>query len=96
MTLFYESRIRPTVLLRWAKDNATHPERITAQDTTREDEATKIPIAFKTTIAQELWDVEDEAIKKEVRSYRKQEPTAKTVYNTEGGERRKLVREYAK
>ena len=56
----------------------------------------KIPISYKNSIAQELWDAEDEATKKEVRAYRNTESVAKTVYNTEGLERLELVREYAK
>lgn len=96
MTLFYQSRIKPTVLLRWAEKKATHPKPAAALDAAEEGEDTEISLVFKNTIAQELWDLEDEETKEDVRSHREAAHATKTVYNTEGEERLELVREYAK
>lgn len=108
MTLFYDSRIRPTVLLRWAKDKATYPGSTTVPDLPEDGALAegavdghifkdmKVPISYKNSIAQELWDREDEVVKKQVRSRRESGPAFKTVYNTEGKERSKLVLEYSK
>ena len=105
MVLFYESRIRPTVLARWASDKIHHlgsnivlniPESEILPEDSHLLKDTKIPISYKNMIAQELWGIEDEAIKKEVLSRRQSDTVYKTVYNTDGEERLGVVREYAK
>ena len=93
------------MLSRWEKDKATYPGSITVPDTPEggslaEDgyifQDMRIPINYKNSVAQQLWNAEDEAIKKEVRSLCESEPNVKTVYNTDGKERLELVWEYSK
>jgi hypothetical protein len=107
MTLYYESRIRQTILERWAKDKITQLEiqsnpglEIPEDEILPEESAIfkdmMVPISFKNTIAQELWEKEEEAIKRHVRSKRDAQVTVKTVYNTEGEERSELLRQYIK
>lgn len=106
MVLFYDDRIRKTILSRWAEDKIPQLEtNITVQipedEVRREDSAVfkdmNIPISYKNAIAQQLWESEEEVIKQEVRSWqRDKEGVTKTVYNTNGEERLKLLREYIK
>lgn len=108
MSLFYETRIRPIVLSRWAKDKLVYPGTTAIPDlpedeSLAEDEDSyifrdmKIPISYKNSIARELWEAEDEGTKKRVRSRRDTgEPPFRTAYNTEGKERVELVQGYAK
>jgi len=105
MILFYESRIRPTVLARWASDKIQYlgskvelniPESEILPEDSHLLKDTVIPISYKNMIAQELWDAEDEAIKREVRSQRQYDTVYKTVYNTDGKERMGVIREYTK
>ena len=71
MALYYNEQIRPTVVERWAAVAATNMDVVhseTPEDhVDPEDSAllkdTKIPLTFKNQIAQELYDVEAEAIK---------------------------------
>lgn len=102
--MFYTSRIRPTVLSRWAEVKAAYPGSNDAQDLAEGEPLSEngvfrdvtIPISYKNAIAQELWDAEDEGIKKQVWARRETDPGYKTVYNTDGQERLELVREYSK
>ena len=55
---------------------------------------TKIPLCFKNQITQELYDVEDEAIKAAVQSKRETKSAIKTIYNTSDEECMVLVQEY--
>ena len=105
MTVYYESRVRPTVLVRWVEDKDTYPGSITTPDTLEGADISgsdfifrdmKIPISYKTSIARELWEEEDEVIKREIRLRRESDPVFKTVYNTEGKERLELIHEYVK
>lgn len=105
MTLYYDSRIRKTVLERWKNERiplleANIPVEIPEDEVLPSESAIfkdmKIPISFKNQVAQGLWENEDEAIKNHVRSRRDADVVAKTVYNTEGEERLELLREYVK
>ena len=74
MSMFYTSQIQPTVLSRWAEVKAAYPGSNDAQDLAEGEPLSEngvfrdvtIPISYKNAIAQELWDVEDEGIKKQV------------------------------
>lgn len=107
MSLYYESRIRKTILERWAKDKVPQLEHvpdpsrvIPEKDVSPEESAIfkdiAVPISFKNMIAQELWEGEEEEIKRHVRSTRDALVSIKTVYNTEGEERLELLRQYTK
>ena len=106
MSLYYESRIRKTILERWAKEKVPQleielsPETVIPEDVLPEESAifkdVTVPISFKNLIAQELWEKEEEAIKRHVRSTRDAQNSVKTVYNTEGEERLDLLRQYAR
>jgi hypothetical protein len=105
MTLYYDTRVRKTVLARWEEDRIPQLEsNITTEipeDEVRPEDSVffkdmRIPICYKQAIAQELWENEGEAIKAEVRSHRNTEVATKTVYDTDGEERLKLLREYIK
>lgn len=104
MTLYYDSRIRQTVLSRWEKQHPPSMEcriefKIPEGDIEPHESClyrdTKIPITFKNAIAQELYENETEMIKADVRSKR-EECVTKTVYNTSGSERMELVHYYQK
>lgn len=106
MSLYYDTRIRSTVLERWAPVSV--PNMGFGQSEIPEDEVdpedsslfkdTKIPLCFKNQIAQELYDAEEKEIKEAVQSKRDadRDSLIKTVYTTEGSEREELVREYQK
>jgi len=102
MTLYYDSRIRQTVLKRWAEGRAgmEYSAELTIPEGEIEPHESciykdgKISIGFKTAVAQELYENETEAIKAEVRS--KREESVKTVYNTSGDERMELIHSYQK
>jgi hypothetical protein len=105
MAMFYDKRIRLTVLDRWSKDQLQYMEStvtssIPESEIQPEESAImkdfKIPISYKNMIAQELWGQEEEAIKNEVRSRRDADFSVKTVYNTQGEDRMELIRDYAK
>jgi len=102
MSLYYDTRIRSTVVERWAKVDVSNmdfggPE--TPEDQVDPEDSslfkdTKIPLCFKNQIAQELYDKEEEEIKEAVRSKREADALIKTVYTTVGSEREELVREF--
>jgi len=101
MVLYYDSRIRQTVLERWAEGHVGVESRVesTIPDGDIEPHESciyrdaKIPITFKNAVAQELFENETVAIKAEVRSKR-EEGTVKTVYNTRGDQRMELIHDY--
>jgi len=55
---------------------------------------TKIPICFKNSVAQQLYDAEDDEIKEVVRSKREAQPLIKDVYDASEEDRVELVRDY--
>ena len=101
MALYYEDRIRETVVERWAGVGATglnfsaseEPAEIDPEDSSLLRD-TKIPLCFKNQIAKELYDAEEEEIKELVRYRRTSEAKVNTVYNTNKRERSELVRDY--
>lgn len=107
MSLFYDTRIRKTVVERWAAthipnmdfsgSSAAIPESQVDPEDSSLFKDTKVPLCFKNLIAQELYDAEEEEIKAEVRSKREAGTLIKTVYNA-GSEKERLeiVREYRK
>ena len=105
MALYYDTRIRATVVERWEKARIPSMEatvRVTIPDSDIEPHESstfkdpKIPLTFKCAIAQELFDKETDEIKEIVRSKRSEGPVDKTVYNTDGEERMELIEEYHK
>jgi hypothetical protein len=104
MILYYDDRIREIVVRRWAEDRVPSLEsrvevpipedQIDPQDSfTMKDP--KIPITYKTAVAQELYNAEPEVIKANVRSHREAYgPGGKTVRTDDEDERLTLVREY--
>ena len=104
MSMFYDDRIREVVKERWAKANLPSIDfsrsHIPEDQVDSEDSSllkdTKIPLHFKNLVAQELYEAEEEDIKKSVRSKRDAAMFDATVYNTSGEERVELVRAYQK
>ena len=104
MSLYYDARIRPTVVERWTEaaipnmdfSRAELPEDQVDPEDSALFKDTRIPLCFKNQIAKELYDAEEEEVKKAVRSKREADLVAKTVYNTAGEERLELVRNYQK
>lgn len=76
MKLYYDTRIRDTVVERWANSEITNmnfAESAIPEDQIDSSEAAvfkdfKIPLSFKNRIAQELYNAEEEDIKVAVRS----------------------------
>jgi hypothetical protein len=105
MTLYYDTRIRPTVVKEWDEAELTnmnfssHPE-IPEDQVDSEDshllKDIRIPLCFKNNVAQRLYEAEEEVIKEIVRSKREEELLVKTPYNTRGEERQELIQEYQK
>lgn len=106
MALYYDTRIRSTVVKRWADagipnmDFSGGLEEIPEDQIDPDDSSLmkdiKIPLCFKNLVAQELFDKEEEEIKAAVRSKRDADVVIKTVYNTDEEARSELVREYQK
>jgi hypothetical protein len=105
MTLYYDTRIRKTVIDRWDKNKIPQlepsvrvviPENEVAPEESAIFKDTGIPISFKNSIAQELWEKEDDTTKSRVRSHRDSEFAINTVYNTDGDDRMELLRQYIK
>ena len=106
MVLYYDTRVRSTVLARWAKDRipileSKEKETIPESDVESHESSvfkdTRIPISFKKAIAAELYKDETEEIKAEVRSKREAGPVYKNVYDvTQESERMELIDEYQK
>ena len=104
MILYYDTRIRETVVKRWAEDRVPSLEYRVELDIP-EDEVEpcesynmkdqKIPITYKNAIAQELYEAESEMIKMEVRSQREAwYEGSRTVRTDDEDQREILVREY--
>lgn len=104
MSLYYDTRIRPVVVKRWAEANLPNMDfsrkEVPEEEVDPEDSSlfkdTKIPLFFKNLVAQQLYDAEDDAIKEVVRSQRDAVSLVKTVHNTDEEGRLELVREYQK
>lgn len=96
MTLYYNTRIRPVVVKRWADTGLTNmdfgrsevPEELVDPKDSLLLKDTKIPLGFKNEIALELYNAEAEEIKEVVQSKREE---VKTVYNTSEEDRLDLV-----
>ena len=106
MALYYDARIRETVVKEWSEANlpnmnfsGSHPEP-PESDVDPEDshllKDIKIPLCFKNSVAQRLYEAEEDEIKKVVRSRREDDLLIKTVHNVREEERLELVREYQK
>jgi phage protein D len=108
MILYYDTRIRQTVVKRWAQDRVEKLEsrvKVTTPDNEIESHESfdlrdpKIPVSYKHAIAQQLYKVESETIKAEVRKQREawhSDLTLKTVRTDDEDERLALVRQYHK
>lgn len=102
MCLFYETRIREEVKRQWAATGISNmdfsgseiPEDQVDPGESAVFKDTKIPLCYKNLVTQELYEAEEEEIKQAVRLTREEEHLIKTVYNTGGGDRQELVREY--
>jgi len=105
MALYYDTRIRPTVVKEWAEVNIPNmdfsgPVEIPEDQVDPEESSlfkdTKIPLCFKNLVAQRLYETEEEEIKEAVRSRREADLLTKTVYNASEEDRLELVRAYQK
>jgi len=108
MSLFYDTRIRQTVIERWAVTHIPNMDFSGSSTDIPEDQIdaedsllfkdTKIPLCFKTHVSQELYEAEEEEIKAAVRSKREEGPsiTHATVYDADEERRLELVRAYQK
>jgi len=105
MALYYDTRIRPTVVKEWAEANIPNmdfsgPVEIPEDQVDPEESSlfkdTKIPLCFKNLVAQRLYETEEEEIKEAVRSRREADLLTKTVYNASEEDRLELVRAYQK
>ena len=103
MTLYYDTRIRPTVVKQWTAAGITNmdfsrseiPEdEVDPKDSTLFKD-TKIPLCFKNQVAKELYIAEEEAIKAEVRS-KCARSSVRSVYNASEEDRLELVQNYRK
>ena len=106
MILYYDTRIRETVLKRWAEEGKPGLES-TAQVNIQENEIepyesfdmkdTKVPIWFKHSVALKLYEAEPEEVKVEVRSKREAwHEDGRTVHTADNEERLNLIRDYQK
>lgn len=106
MILYYDTRIREVVVKRWAEDRVECMEfgaevNVPESDIDPQDsfilKDPKIPIAYKTAIARNLYAAESEVIKAEVRTQREAwQPGGKTVRTDDEDERLALVEEIQK
>lgn len=106
MSLYYDTRIRQTVVKEWADagipnmDFSRPGQDIPEDQVDPEDSSTfkdtDVPLCFKNDVAHRLYENEEDEIKEVVRSTRDNRPLIKTVYGTSGEERLELVREYQK
>ena len=107
MALYYNSHIWDVVLEHWpqTKDKVAKlgseimeglPESELSPEETVVFGDMKIPITFKNMVTQDLWENEEESIKRHVRLHCEAKASPKTVYNTEGEERKELLNQYAK
>jgi hypothetical protein len=103
MILYYDTRIREVVVKCWAEDQVECMEfgaeaNVPENDIDPQDsfilKDLRIPIAYKTAIAQKLYAAESEVIKAEVRTQREAwQPGGKTVRTNDEDEQRALVEE---
>ena len=108
MILYYDTRIRQTVVKRWAEDRVASLESRVKVNIPEEEiephesftlKDPKIPVSYKNAIAQKLYDAESEVIKAEVRKQREvwhSDHVLKTVRTDDDEERLTLVRQYQK
>jgi len=106
MTLYYDARVRPTVIERWAEADITNMNFGRSDVTIPEDEVdpedsalfkdTKIPLCFKNHVARELYSTEEEEIKEAVRLKRQADFSIRSVYDASEEDRLELVRDYQK
>ena len=106
MTLYYDTRIRATVVKEWNEANLPNmefsgvypepPENQIDPEDSHLFKDIKIPLCFKNNVAQRLYEAEEEEIKNAVRSKRGEEVLIKTVYDADSEERLELVRDYQK
>lgn len=106
MTLYYDTRIRQTIIKEWGEANipnmdfsGSHPETPESQVDPEDSHLLKdikIPLRFKNSVTQRLYEAEEEEVKKVVQLKREQELLIKTVYNVREEERLELVQEYQK
>lgn len=104
MTLYYDTRIRETVTKEWAEAALPNMDfsrqEIPEEQVDPEDSSlfkdTKIPLCFKNSVAQRLYETEEEEIKEAVRSRREADLLNKSVYDAPEEERLELVRDYQK
>lgn len=106
MSLYYDARIRQTVIAEWKEASLPNmdfsggvpeiPEdQIDPEDSSLfKDQA--IPLCFKNQVARRLYDAEEEEIKAAVQLEREARALIKTVHNAEEEERLELVRGYQK
>jgi hypothetical protein len=105
MILYYDTRIRETVIKAWAEDRVPALES-RVEDTIPDDEIepyesflfkdSKIPISYKKGIAQKLFDAESDAFKAGVRVQKEAWQLGKSVRTGDEEERVELVRQYQK
>ena len=106
MILYYDSRIRETVLKRWAEDHTPGsesgvevniPETEIDPHESHDMKDSKIPISYKHAVAMELYENEPEEVKVEVRLQREAwSEDGRTVRTANEEDRLSLVREYQK
>jgi hypothetical protein len=106
MIMYYDDRIRPTILKRWAEDGVPSLEsrvevNIPESQIERHESFTlkdyKIPVSYKVAIAQTMYEAESDAIKAEVRSQREAwHESGRSVRASGEEERLSLVRDYHK
>ena len=106
MSLYYDTRIRETIVKEWDEANITNmgfsgsspevPENQVDPEDSHLFKDRKIPLCFKRNVAQRLYEAEEEEIKDAVRSKREEKLLIKTVYNVNEEERLELIQEYQK
>ena len=102
MKLYYDSRIRPVVVERWADANFPNMDfsrsEIPEEEVDPEDSAlmkdTKVPLCFKNSVAQELYDAEEDEIKEKVQSMCEAQPLITNVYDASEEDQVELVQDY--
>jgi hypothetical protein len=106
MSLYYDTRIRQVVVKEWNEANLPNmdfsnpdtdiPENQVDPEDSHLFKDTKIPLYFKNSVAQRLYEAEEEEIKDKVRSKREEKISIRSVYNVDEEERLGLVQEYQK
>ena len=100
MTLYYDTRIRPTVLKEWKNmpnmdlGRSEAREGLVESDDSHLFKDTKIPLCFKNEVARRLYEAEEESIKSIVRTKREEDLLVKSVHNVSEEVRLELVQEY--